>query len=42
MSDAVHAIVAAFLRQTGAKMDFLKERDRLKIKEIRRAITNKA
>lgn len=39
VSDNVHAIIASFLKRIGKKMDFLKERDISRIKEIRRAIT---
>jgi hypothetical protein len=40
VSENIFGIVAAFLQQTGHKMDFLKDSDRLIIKEIRRAITS--
>jgi hypothetical protein len=40
VSENIFGIVAAFLKQTGHNMDFLKESDTLIIKEIRRAITS--
>lgn len=39
VSDNVHAIIAAFLSRVGKDMSFLKDRDKNRIKEIRRAIT---
>ena len=39
VSDNVNAIVCAFLEKTGHDMSFLKTRDRLRIKEIRRVLT---
>ena len=40
VSENICAIVAAFLEKTGHNMIFLKDCDRLRIKEIRRAITS--
>lgn len=40
VSDNINAIVCAFLEKTGHDMSFLKKRDILRIKEIRRAITS--
>jgi hypothetical protein len=40
VSDNVNAIVIAFLLRTGRTFDFLKERDRLRIREIRRVLTS--
>ena len=40
VSENICAIVAAFLEKTGHNMIFLKDYDRLRIKEIRRAITS--
>lgn len=39
VSENVHAIVAAFLKRIGKKLDFLKPCDIAQINEIRRAIT---
>jgi hypothetical protein len=41
VSENVHAIIAAFLKQTGHIMSFLKEKDHLQINNIHRAIAQK-